>query len=124
MKYLTAALLLIAGVANASLLDGVKENPDRYISLDLLGVWDHQTGTSNVPQQAYYPVTDSQMYHYNDRGMRGVLRIPLDENTTALFGGNFMTGNYAWDQGQTLIGSNGTVKGYGVEAGVRFYLKP
>jgi len=124
MKYLPVALLLLAGVANASILDGVPDNPDRYISLDLLGTWNHQTGTSNVPQQTYYPVTDKQLYHYNDRGMRGILNIPIDGSTTMLIGGNYATGNYSWDQGQTLIGSNGTVKGFGVEAGFRFYLKP
>jgi hypothetical protein len=124
MKYLMGVFLLVAGVANASILDGVPDNPDRYISLDLLGTWNHQGGGANVPPQTNFAGSDHQLYHYNDRGMRGILNIPLDGNTTMLIGGNYVTGDYSWDQGQTLIGSNGTVKGFGVEAGLRFYLKP
>jgi len=117
-------LLFLTCLAYAGPFDGVRDNPDRYISLDLLGTWNTQGAESVVYQQPNYPVTDAQMYHYHDRGMRGELRIPIDSNTTALIGGNFYTADFSWDPSQTLVGTYGGSKGYGVEAGFRFYLKP
>jgi hypothetical protein len=120
----TLVLLLLSGVAQAGILDvfenGVKNNPDRYVSVDLLGTWNHQGGMMNIPLA---PLSiDHQLLHYNDRGMRGQLLIPIDDNTTAMIGGNFYTGDYSYDKGVVLNSYNGNSRGYGVEAGFRFYI--
>ncbi len=121
------ALLLVAGVANASLLDVVKDNPDRYVSLDLLATWDHQNGLTNTPAMYGGLVpSDSQSSVQNDRGMRGVLRIPLESDVTLLFGGSYSHGDFSYSpsMNNVLLPQNGSVHGYGFEAGLRFYLKP
>ncbi len=122
----TLAILLAAvSIANAGLLDGVKDNPDRYISLDLLATWDHSNGTTNTPSEygGLIPA-DQQNSLQNDRGMRGQLRIPLESNVTFLLGGNYSYGDFTYSQSMNnvLLPQNGSVRGYGVEAGFRFYI--
>jgi hypothetical protein len=122
-------LMFLSGSAHAGILDifqsGVKDNPDRYVSVDLLATWDHSAGVTNTP--ALYGgliPADSQISQQNDRGMRGQLRIPFESNVTFLIGGNYSTGDFTYSPSvnQVLLPQNGSVKGFGIEAGFRFYI--
>jgi hypothetical protein len=110
----------LAGTAHAGLLDilrhGVPGNPDMYTSIELLGTKQHDSGTSTVQ---YY---GNQNYGANSNGMRGQLSIPLDENSTFLFGGGWQTGSYGYSQSSYLLGQTGIVNSYNLEAGFRFYI--
>src|ERR1035437_6683195 len=118
------AVMMLAGVAHAGLLDiihyGVKDNPDRYVSIDLFATYNNQAGVGSVPALGWLGA--NQMSQYNDRGMRGQLKIPLDSNSTFLIGGNWYTGDYAYDSTGLLLSQTGLVKGFGLEAGFRFYI--
>jgi hypothetical protein len=118
------SLLFLTGIANAGILDvwhyGIKDNPDRYISVDLLATTNHQMGLNQLPDLG--SLGANQTSQYNDRGMRGQLRIPLDSNSTFLFGGNWYTGDYAYDGTGVLLSQTGLVRGFGLEAGFRFYI--
>lgn len=112
--------LLLTGVAHAGLLDllrhGVPGNPDVYTSIELLGTKQHDSGVNQVAGYG------NQMSGANASGLRGQLSIPLDENSTFLFGGGWQTGSYGYDQTSYLPGQTGTVKSYNLEAGFRFYI--
>jgi hypothetical protein len=125
MKMLKIILLLfLTSFANAGMLDilhyGVRDNPDRYVSVDLLATYNHQMGLGQVPDLGV--LGTNQIAQYNDRGMRGQLKIPLDSNSTFLIGGNWYTGDYAYDGTGLLLSQTGLVRGFGVEAGFRFYI--
>ena len=115
-----AILLLLSGTAHAGLLDiirhGVPSNPDMYTSIELLGTKQHDSGTSTVQ---YF---GNQNYGANSQGMRGQLSVPLDENSTFLFGGSWSTGSYGYSQSSYLLGQTGIVNSYSLEAGFRFYI--
>lgn len=126
MKRLTKlfVLLFFTTGAYAGPLDilhyGVKDNPDRYVSVDLLATYNHQIGLGQVPDLGYLGA--NQISQYSDRGMKGQLKIPLDSNSTFLIGGNWFTGDYAYDSTGLLLSQTGLVHGFGVEAGFRFYI--
>lgn len=112
--------LLLSGIANAGLLDiirhGVEENPDRYVYLELLGTKQHDSGVNSVQ---YF---GNQMSRADSQGMRGQLTIPLDANSSFLFGGGWSTGNYSYDGTSYLLSQTGVIKSYNIEAGFRFYV--
>jgi hypothetical protein len=124
MKIAPLVVAFIASVANAGVLDifryGVKENPDHYASMELMATYNHQMGLGQMPDLG--PLGANQISQYNDRGLKGRLSIPLDKNSTFLVGGNWYTGDYAYDGTSLFPSQIGTVKGFGLEAGVRFYI--
>jgi len=112
--------IVSADTLNSIIHNGVKENPDRYVSLDLLVTHNEQDGVGSVPMLGDYG--SNQFSQYNDRGVRGQIRIPLTDSSTFLVGGNWYTGDYAYDATGLLPSQVGQVHGYGVEVGFRFYI--
>ena len=130
---LAALLLFLAAVpAHAGLLDllkdGVKYNPDRYASFDLRATYGHDTGHEYVNWGDFYGIPGANLnfpYQANDRGIKGLFLLPLDENSTFIFGGGLHFQDYAFDQTNNSFGSpaqGGSVHGYTVETGLKFYI--
>ena len=119
--YLVSVLLFVGSVVNAGMLDilqdGIKGNPDRYVSVDLLATWAQQEGLTSYPT-----LPDQQSSLNNDRGIETLVRFPLTENMTLLLGGNWDTGQSSYSQGATLPPYTGVTQGFGCKAGLRFYI--
>ena len=136
MKKQLLLLVFLTGIANAGPLDlllyGVKGNPDRYASFDLRAVYAHDTGNVQVNAldiygsgHAFYP----QYYQSNDRALKGQFLLPLDEDSTLVLGGLLHMGSQSIDQTSDYVqglqgvqGQSTNLKGYTLEAGVKFYI--
>jgi hypothetical protein len=121
MKKLLLFLLFTATTASANMLDilqyGIKNNPDRYVSFDLLGTWSEAQELVTYPN---YP--DQQTGLVINRGVRTQLRFPLTNDMTFLMGGTWATGQYDYTPSTVLQPYTGVTQNFGVEAGFRFYI--